>query len=149
MRFSQHFINVATFVVAALLVYIGGVVLLAIWPMWAMMGFRSDPVLMIVVVTLVVGAIWAIIYDIRSRGDRAEDRCPKCRTIVEPDYVLCPECYTMLQGGCRECRQPLKAHWAVCPYCGVAAVAAPLDRPSIARAQQGATSLERQRAGDK
>ena len=148
MRFSQHLVDIATFVVVALLVYIGGAVLLAMWPMWAMMSFGLDPVLALVVVALVVGAIWAIIYDIRSRSDRAVEHCPKCQSMIEPNYVLCPECYTTLQRNCRECRQPLKTHWAVCPYCGVAAVAAPLDRPSVTSAEQSATGLERQRAGD-
>lgn len=148
MRFSEHLIDVATFVVAALLVYFGGVVLLAVWPMWAMMGLGSDPVLAVVVTTLVAGTIWAIVYDMRSRrAGRVPERCPTCRAMVEPEYLLCPECSTALQGSCQECRQPLKAHWAVCPYCGVAAARAPRDSASMTSGEQRATGLERQRDG--
>ncbi len=148
MRFSEHLVDVATFVVAALLVYFGGVVLLAMWPMWAMMGFGSDPVLAVVVIALVVGTIWAIMYGIRSRGvGSASERCPTCRAMVEPDYVLCPECHTTVQGGCRECRQPLKAHWVVCPYCGVAATGQPWAGASVTKFEQGATGLDHQPDG--
>lgn len=148
MRFSEHLVDVAIFVVVALLVYFGGVVLLAVWPMWTMMGFGSDPVLALVVAALVVGTIWAIVYDIRSRrAGSTSQRCPRCRAMVEADYLLCPECYTTLQGSCRECRQPLKAHWAVCPYCGIAATGEPLASASVAGSEQHATGLDHQRAG--
>ena len=125
MRFSKHFASIAVFVVTALLVYLIGSLFLGVWPMWrgmwAMMGFGSDPVLLLVVVTMLVGTIAVVAWsrrDATGLDDRVE-RCPACRTVVAPDYVLCPECHTNLRTSCSECGRPLQARWTRCPYCGV------------------------------
>ncbi len=46
------------------------------------------------------------------------DLCPNCRSIVEKDYLLCPECGWDLKKPCANCRRPLEVKWETCPYCG-------------------------------
>ena len=130
MRFSKHVASIAVFVLAALLVYLIGTLLLGVWPMgramWAMMGLRSDPVLLLVVVAMIVGIIAVLAWSSGdgSGADLGIERCPACRAVIAPDYVLCPECHTRLRASCSECGRPLQARWTCCPYCGVE-VAAP------------------------
>ena len=130
MRFSKHFASIAVFVLAALLVYLIGTLLLGVWPMWtamwAMMGFGVTPVLVLVVVALLAGTIWALAgsrrADARSAG--AAEHCSECGAVVDDDYVLCPECHTALRATCPACRRSLKARWTRCPFCGTDAAAA-------------------------
>ncbi len=130
MRFSKHVANTAVFVVAALVVYLIGSLLLGVWPMWrgmwAMMGFGSDPVLVLVVVTMIVGTVGVIAWSRRAEpgADDRRERCPACRAVVASDYVLCPECHTNLRASCSECGRALQARWTRCPYCGVEVTAA-------------------------
>ena len=149
MRFSKHVGSIAVFVATALLVYLIGALLLGVWPMWrgmwAMMGFNADPVLVLVVVTLIAGTIAVVAANRRAaRGvDDGVERCPACRAVVAPDYVLCPECHTNLGASCPECRRPLQARWTRCPYCGVEVGAPssvetrPLGRPRGAGGRAG------------
>jgi Double zinc ribbon len=44
--------------------------------------------------------------------------CPDCRSPVEKDYILCPECGLDLKKPCENCRKPLRLKWVICPYCG-------------------------------
>ena len=46
------------------------------------------------------------------------DLCPNCRSVVEKDYLLCPECDWDLKKPCTNCRRPLEVKWQNCPYCG-------------------------------
>lgn len=43
--------------------------------------------------------------------------CPKCRSVVEKDFLICPECGTELKRPCVSCGRPLEKYWGVCPYC--------------------------------
>ena len=43
--------------------------------------------------------------------------CPNCRSIVERDYLLCPECGWDLKKSCENCQKPLHLNWDTCPYC--------------------------------
>ena len=43
--------------------------------------------------------------------------CPSCRTVVEKDYLLCPECGWDLKMPCKSCGKPLDLNWRTCPYC--------------------------------
>ncbi len=54
----------------------------------------------------------ALLRDITAR--RA---CPKCQTVTEPDWLLCPICATELRRTCASCSKPLELNWVVCPYC--------------------------------
>ncbi len=46
------------------------------------------------------------------------DLCPNCRSNVEKDYLLCPECGLDLKRPCGNCQKPLHLNWRTCPYCG-------------------------------
>ncbi len=46
--------------------------------------------------------------------------CPNCRSVVERDYLLCPECGWDLKRPCENCSRPLHLEWATCPYCATA-----------------------------
>jgi RNA polymerase subunit RPABC4/transcription elongation factor Spt4 len=43
--------------------------------------------------------------------------CPNCRSVVERDYLLCPECGLDLKKPCLNCGKPLHLNWETCPYC--------------------------------
>jgi hypothetical protein len=43
--------------------------------------------------------------------------CPVCRSGIEPDYIACPVCTTMLRQPCAKCNAPLEPLWQICPYC--------------------------------
>ena len=44
--------------------------------------------------------------------------CPGCGRRVQPDWLVCPGCYTHLKKRCQECNQLMELPWNVCPYCG-------------------------------
>ncbi len=46
-----------------------------------------------------------------------EERCPVCRSPVEPSFLVCPVCTTRLREACVSCQAPLDRLWQVCPYC--------------------------------
>jgi RNA polymerase subunit RPABC4/transcription elongation factor Spt4 len=54
----------------------------------------------------------ALLRDITAR--RA---CPKCQTVTEPDWLICPHCRTELRRTCAACDRPLELSWVACPYC--------------------------------
>lgn len=43
--------------------------------------------------------------------------CPNCRSVVEKDFLVCPECAEELKKPCVNCRRPLNLKWGTCPYC--------------------------------
>jgi len=47
-------------------------------------------------------------------------RCPVCRGVVDPSFLVCPVCTTRLKQACEECGSPLEPIWQVCPYCETA-----------------------------
>lgn len=57
----------------------------------------------------------ALLREITSR--RA---CPRCQTVTEPDWLVCPLCRTELRRTCVSCGKPLELNWVVCPYCATA-----------------------------
>ena len=58
----------------------------------------------------------ALLRDITAR--RA---CPKCQTVTEPEWLICPICATELRRTCAACGKPLELNWVACPYCRAAA----------------------------
>ena len=48
---------------------------------------------------------------------RSRPSCPVCSSPVEPDYLACPVCMTMLRQACARCNAPLEPLWQMCPYC--------------------------------
>jgi RNA polymerase subunit RPABC4/transcription elongation factor Spt4 len=51
---------------------------------------------------------------------RSQPACPHCRSWIEPDYIACPVCATMLRQQCATCNAPLEPLWQLCPYCASA-----------------------------
>ncbi|MBA3426695.1 MAG: double zinc ribbon domain-containing protein [Rubrobacteraceae bacterium] len=43
--------------------------------------------------------------------------CPNCRSLVERDYLLCPQCGWDLKKSCVHCERALDLNWDLCPYC--------------------------------
>ena len=52
--------------------------------------------------------------------------CPVCSSALEPDYIACPVCMTMLREPCARCNAPLEQLWQMCPYC-----ATPVEPPQV------------------
>ncbi len=52
--------------------------------------------------------------------------CPACRQLIEPDYVICPQCYTQLKRKCPDCGRLMHLAWSVCAYCGGKSAQQPL-----------------------
>ena len=46
--------------------------------------------------------------------------CESCGNAIEPDYLVCPHCQTILREPCVACSRPLRRGWVACPYCAVA-----------------------------
>ena len=69
---------------------------------------------------------------------RARPTCPVCSSGVEPEYLLCPVCTTILREPCARCNAPLEPLWQICPYCAapVEPAQADLDAALTAEAQR-------------
>ena len=52
----------------------------------------------------------------REFGRRA-DLCPNCCSVVEKEYLLCPECGWDLKKPCENRRRVLRLDWDTCLYC--------------------------------
>jgi Double zinc ribbon len=67
----------------------------------------------------------------------ARPTCPVCSSGVEPDYLACPVCTTMLREPCATCNAPLEPLWQICPYCTspIGPSAADLDAALTAEAK--------------
>jgi hypothetical protein len=79
-----------------------------------------------------------------------EERCPVCRSDVEPGFLVCPVCTTRLREACTNCKQPLDRMWQICPYCEtpVARVvaAAPIENTVTPPLGERSPAAERSRA---
>jgi len=53
-----------------------------------------------------------------EREVRQTNVCPNCQSLVEKDYLVCPECGWELKKPCENCERPLELKWGLCPYCG-------------------------------
>ena len=58
---------------------------------------------------------------------QSEPACPVCSSAVEPGYLACPVCTTMLREPCARCDAPLEPLWQMCPYCATPVVTEPTD----------------------
>ncbi len=57
-----------------------------------------------------------IIY-LLVRSSYSDLECPKCRTTIKEEYVLCPKCGAKLRPFCPNCSAPVEPDWKVCPRC--------------------------------
>jgi len=82
----------------------------------------------------------------------AEERCPVCRSAVEPTFRVCLVCTTRLRESCTSCSAPLDPLWQVCPFCETPVVrAAPVDLtdtvvPPLGELEQPSAAAQRSRA---
>ncbi len=44
-------------------------------------------------------------------------RCPNCESLIEKDFVICPECHEDLKHSCSSCGKSIREGWDICPYC--------------------------------
>jgi hypothetical protein len=72
---------------------------------------------------------------------RAESACPVCSSSVEPDFLACPVCTTVLRNSCTTCRAPLEQLWLLCPYCLTPVGPAEVDLDAALRAETKAIAL--------
>ncbi len=54
----------------------------------------------------------SLIQDIEERL-----ACPKCKSRVQGDYMICPHCASNLKQPCVNCNRLLNLNWHVCPFC--------------------------------
>ena len=43
--------------------------------------------------------------------------CPGCNRRVQPDWIACPSCHTVLKKSCKKCGKLLDLPWNICPWC--------------------------------
>lgn len=67
--------------------------------------------------------------------------CPLCSSAVEPDYLACPVCATMLREPCTTCKAPLEPLWQICPYCTAPAGPARADLDAALTAEAKTIAL--------
>ena len=44
--------------------------------------------------------------------------CEKCMTVLDKNFIFCPNCRQKLKKECDQCHQSFPSIWEVCPYCG-------------------------------
>jgi RNA polymerase subunit RPABC4/transcription elongation factor Spt4 len=55
----------------------------------------------------------SLMQDVQER-----QACPNCKSRVENDFMVCPNCGTDLKRSCRKCGRLNNLGWDICPYCG-------------------------------
>ncbi len=66
--------------------------------------------------------------------------CPACKQLTEPDYIICPHCYTQLKRKCPDCGRLMELTWTVCAFCGGKTAQQPLPAST-----PGGMTLEKDR----
>lgn len=72
---------------------------------------------------------------------RAQAACPVCNSAIEPDYIACPVCTTMLREPCARCNAPLEPLWQLCPYCATPVEPAEADLDAALTAEAKTIAL--------
>jgi len=55
--------------------------------------------------------------EVLLQGIEDVEVCPACKQLIEPDYIVCPHCYTQLKKKCPDCGRNTELAWTVCAYC--------------------------------
>jgi ABC-type nitrate/sulfonate/bicarbonate transport system substrate-binding protein len=58
---------------------------------------------------------------LQASGVTSELRCPRCSALVQPDWVVCPNCTWRFERTCERCGLAMDASWKACPSCGSSA----------------------------
>lgn len=72
---------------------------------------------------------------------RSQPACPVCNSGVEPDFLACPVCATILREPCATCKAPLEPLWQLCPYCLTPVGPAQVDLDSALTAEAKTITL--------
>lgn len=54
----------------------------------------------------------ALLQDLEERP-----RCYGCGRQVDSEWIVCPDCHTMLKKTCPSCNRTLNLAWDICPFC--------------------------------
>lgn len=55
--------------------------------------------------------------------------CPGCERHVQPDWIVCPGCGTVLKKTCLSCGHLIDLPWNICPFCATVVPGMPLEEP--------------------
>jgi len=55
--------------------------------------------------------------------------CPGCERHVQPDWIVCPGCGTILKKTCISCGHLIDLPWNICPFCATVVPGMPLEEP--------------------
>ncbi len=53
--------------------------------------------------------------------------CPGCERHLQPDWIVCPGCGTVLKKTCESCGRLIELPWNICPYCTAAVPGMPVE----------------------
>ena len=60
----------------------------------------------------------ALVRESVLQADFIAPRCPDCRRVVEPEWILCPSCRQLLAHMCSHCGRTAELDWSMCAWCG-------------------------------
>src|SRR6266550_1633096 len=60
----------------------------------------------------------ALVRESVLQADFIAPRCPDCRRVVEPEWILCPSCRQLLAHMCGHCGRTAELDWSICAWCG-------------------------------
>ncbi len=70
------------------------------------------------VATFIPFLLGLIAYLIVASQHKPLLECPGCRTKVDQEFQLCPQCGYQLQESCPQCHKTVSPDWNLCPSCG-------------------------------
>lgn len=53
--------------------------------------------------------------------------CPGCERHLQPDWIVCPGCGTVLKKTCESCGHLIELPWNICPYCATTVPGMPVE----------------------
>lgn len=129
----MSFVGVVILLVPVLLLLLLVPILIGVYVYKDAQRRRMNAVVWTIVAIFAPTFIGLIIY-LLVRTNYADLACPQCGAPVAPEFVVCPQCGTLLRPACPSCRTPVEPDWKVCPKC-----AAPLPE----EASQAAAPVRR------
>lgn len=70
------------------------------------------------VAILIPNLIGVILYLVVRANKEKAMYCSNCKTKVEKDYNICPQCKGIFEETCKVCNKPVQEGQVFCPYCG-------------------------------
>ncbi len=66
--------------------------------------------------------------------------CPGCESHIQPDWLVCPNCGTVIKKKCESCEQMIDLTWNICPYCATPVPGMTVNETEIE--EEAITSIE-------